>query len=224
MSQVSKLNKQQAEKYRDIQLKYKYNLLHLLPSMETPELSGVYLRSFYNSVKRYQVTLPSSINDPDTKFCGRCGAVRVPGFNLVIEQREQNEAIRDGNGGTSSISDSNSNNNNGNFVDSDAGKGTPQRDVLVYTCLHCNHKAYFPLDSPKRSSSSQVATGAANTGDNKKSETISYGDGKKRPKNSSKLRAKKRKLNTLSSILANKKKEREGSPLASLTLESLMKG
>ena len=222
MSQVSKLNKQQAEKYRDIQLKYKYNLLHLLPSMETPALSGVYLRSFYNSVKRYQVTLPSSINEPDAKFCGKCGAVRVAGFNLVVEQQEQNEVIKDGNRGNSSIKDSN--NNSGSPVDGDSSKGALQGDVLVYTCLHCNHKAYFPLSSLKSSNSSQVAISAVNTGDTKKCETISDGNDKKRPKNSSKLRAKKRKLNTLSSILANKKKEREGSPLASLTLESLMKG
>ncbi|AQZ15975.1 SNM1 (YDR478W) [Zygosaccharomyces parabailii] len=106
------MNKAQSERFRDTHLMYKYNLIHLLPSMEVPELSGLYLKSFYNGTKRYCLQLPQYITEPNSKFCGACGAVRVPSFNTqmaVVEEISENSA---------EIS-----------------------RALQYTCLHCNTEA-----------------------------------------------------------------------------------
>lgn len=106
------MNRAQSERFRDTHLMYKYNLIHLLPSMEVPELSGLYLKSFYNGTKRYCLQLPQYIIESNSKFCGTCGAVRVPNFNTqmaVVEEISEHsaETIR----------------------------------ALQYTCLHCNTEA-----------------------------------------------------------------------------------
>lgn len=106
------MNRVQSEKFRDVHLNHKYNLIHMLPSTEVPALSGFYLKSFYNGTKRYRLRLPESIVEPDNKFCGNCGAVRIPLFNTDMSITESNiensgESIR----------------------------------ALQYTCLHCKTQA-----------------------------------------------------------------------------------
>lgn len=105
------MNRSQSEKFRDVHLRHEYNLIHMLPSTEMPALSGFYLKSFYNGAKRYRLQLPEFITEPDSKFCGTCGAVRVPSFNTEIAMVEtgddEGERIR----------------------------------ALQYTCLHCSAQA-----------------------------------------------------------------------------------
>lgn len=106
------MNKSQAEKFRDVHLNHKYNLIHMLPSTEVPALSGFYLKSFYNGTKRYRLRLPESIVEPDSKFCGNCGAVRIPLFNTDMSITESN-----------------------NEATSESTR------TLQYTCLHCKNQA-----------------------------------------------------------------------------------
>ncbi|SMN22263.1 similar to Saccharomyces cerevisiae YDR478W SNM1 Subunit of RNase MRP, which cleaves pre-rRNA and has a role in cell cycle-regulated degradation of daughter cell-specific mRNAs [Maudiozyma saulgeensis] len=79
------MNRTQRERFRDRHLRQKYDLLHSLPTLQTPALAGLYLKSFYNATKRYDITLPSEITDADTKFCGNCGLVHIPMVNTDIE-------------------------------------------------------------------------------------------------------------------------------------------
>ncbi|EDO16018.1 hypothetical protein Kpol_495p16 [Vanderwaltozyma polyspora DSM 70294] len=55
------MNRDQFEKFRDRQIRKKYDLVHMVPHLGIPELSGVYLKNFYNSCKRYEVVLPTNI-------------------------------------------------------------------------------------------------------------------------------------------------------------------
>lgn len=77
------MNKDQKIKFRDRHLRYQYELLHFIPSITShPDtLSGLYLRKFYNSTKRYQLNLPPTLVDKCGKFCPQCGVVRVLGVN-----------------------------------------------------------------------------------------------------------------------------------------------
>lgn len=86
------MNRTEAEKFRDKQISQKYNLIHLLPTLNAPELSGLYLKSFLNATKRYQLQLPSLIEESDSKFCGSCGCVRIPKFNTEISIIEDSQA------------------------------------------------------------------------------------------------------------------------------------
>ncbi|KAG0665775.1 hypothetical protein C6P45_000415 [Maudiozyma exigua] len=78
------MNRIQREKFRDRNMRQKYDLLHIKSTLNTPALSGLYLKNFYNAAKRYDLTLPSEIVDSDLKFCGNCGVVHVPLYNTDI--------------------------------------------------------------------------------------------------------------------------------------------
>lgn len=93
------LNREQSEKFRDRHLREKYELLHMLPNVGAPALSGLYLKSFFNGSKRYQLTLPSSIIEDNNKFCGNCGVIRISTFNLSMKidqtkDKEDNSIIK----------------------------------------------------------------------------------------------------------------------------------
>lgn len=79
------MNREQKERFRDQHIGEKYNLVHLLPSLDIPELSGFYLKSFLNASKKYNLQLPDHIITPDSKFCGKCGCVKIPGNNLKMK-------------------------------------------------------------------------------------------------------------------------------------------
>ncbi|AQZ17601.1 SNM1 (YDR478W) [Zygosaccharomyces parabailii] len=123
------MNRAQSERFRDTHLMYKYNLIHLLPSMEVPELSGLYLKSFYNGTKRYCLQLPQYIIEPNSKFCGTCGTVRVPTFNTqmaVVEEISENSA--------------------------------ETFRALQYTCLHCNTEARLAPRKVEPNKSREIVT------------------------------------------------------------------
>lgn len=124
------------EKFKARHLEQKYNLIHLLPSIGVPELSGLYLKSFFNASKRYDLQLPPLVLEGDSKFCGCCGCVRVPNFNtkMRIEEVPGDEI------------------------------GESKR-TLVYSCMNCNHQASFLLsrssnkvNTDKKETSAFVAT------------------------------------------------------------------
>lgn len=132
------MNRDQQEKFRDRHLRQKYNLLHIVPTLNTPALSGLYLKSFYNGVKRYNLTLPSEITDPDRKFCGNCGSVHIPSVNTEIK-----------------------------VVKETVPEGEPV-EKIQYKCLRCNHEAKFELNKikskEKRSiESSKIVKGSKTT-------------------------------------------------------------
>lgn len=79
------MNRDQKTRFRDRQIRQKYDLLHMLPSIGVKELSGLYLKNFYNCTKRYQMKLPPYIKEPDQKFCGECGYIQVPTHSVRIE-------------------------------------------------------------------------------------------------------------------------------------------
>ncbi|CCF59471.1 hypothetical protein KAFR_0H00620 [Kazachstania africana CBS 2517] len=115
------LNKEQTERFRDRHIRQEYELLHLLPAVGIPELSGLYLKSFYNSTKKYRLTLPTSITDANSKFCGTCGVLFVPTFNLsmkVITPYDKDD------------------------------KAAPTS--LQYECLNCRKTSNFEIEVPKK--------------------------------------------------------------------------
>ncbi|QLL30821.1 hypothetical protein HG536_0A06360 [Torulaspora globosa] len=182
------MNRVEAQKFRDKQISQKYNLIHLLPTLNVPELSGLYLKSFLTATKRYQLQLPSLIGESEAKFCGSCGCVRIPQRNSRLSVIEEVEA------------------------------NVPSRK-LQYTCLHCKHAATFPLvELSKESVPDQEPTSEKFTATWPRREKVAG----KVEKNSSKIRAKKRKMNSLSSLLSKKNEEREKRSSSSLSLESFM--
>ncbi|QLQ78384.1 hypothetical protein HG537_0A06310 [Torulaspora globosa] len=180
------MNRLEADKFRDKQISQKYNLLHLLPTLNVPELSGLYLKSFFNATKRYQLQLPGLIAESEAKFCGSCGLVRIPQRNLRLSIIEEVEAK------------------------------VPSRK-LQYTCLHCKHVATFPLELSKEIEPDQDPTNEKFTATWPRREKVAGQVDKK----SSKLRAKRRKMNSLSNLLTKKHEERNRSS-SSLSLESFM--
>ncbi|CAB4256009.1 similar to Saccharomyces cerevisiae YDR478W SNM1 Subunit of RNase MRP, which cleaves pre-rRNA and has a role in cell cycle-regulated degradation of daughter cell-specific mRNAs [Maudiozyma barnettii] len=178
------MNRIQRERFRDRHLRQKYDLLHSLPTLQTPALAGLYLKSFYNATKRYDLTLPSEITDADVKFCGECGVVHVPMVNMDIVSTSDNE----------------------------------QEDSLSFKCRHCNHKVSFKSNKIESKINSPPPESLSNSPSPVIQNKISN--------STAKSRAKKRKQNSLNSLLANKKKEQKNgstSSLSSLTLESFMK-
>ncbi|GMM54969.1 Snm1 protein [Maudiozyma humilis] len=86
------MNRIQREKFRDRHLRQKYDLLHMMPTLKTPALSGMYLTNYYNGVKRYDLTLPKEITEANAKFCGKCGSVHVPLLNTQISITDSSAA------------------------------------------------------------------------------------------------------------------------------------
>lgn len=187
------MNREQAEKFRDKHLVQKYNLIHLLPTLDAPELSGLYLKSFLNATKRYRIQLPPVIGDASSKFCGSCGAVRIPRYNVEMSAIE----------------------------DSEASMARGPR-VLQYKCLNCQYVEKFPLEPSSQAQvkvqpreSEFVATWPKAKDSEKTTKKVEK-------KTSAKERAKKRKLNSLSNLLQKKNEEKRKQNSPSLSLESFM--
>lgn len=191
------MNKDQKIKFRDRHLQYQYDLLHQLPSItKTPnDLSGLYLKKFYNSTKKYQLCLPSQLTDSMGKFCSKCGVVRVPGINMSMKIV------------------SNQHNNNSSS------------SSLIYHCRLCSSETVSDiidiqlpsLNSGKALTSNNKKTLSIHTSNNNNKV--------KKNENKAKIRAKKRKMNTLSNLLLQKDKENKNKQKSNglLSLESFMK-
>ncbi|CCH61388.1 hypothetical protein TBLA_0E03340 [Henningerozyma blattae CBS 6284] len=78
------------QEFRDRHLNQKYDLIHFLPSLGIPQLSGFYFKNFLNASKRYHLQLSEIITTKDSKFCGSCGCVRIPNvnFDMLVENIE----------------------------------------------------------------------------------------------------------------------------------------
>ncbi|CCD26267.1 Snm1p NDAI_0H00930 [Naumovozyma dairenensis CBS 421] len=201
------MNRDQAEKFKDRHIRQKYDLLHLLPSMlptGNPALSGLYLKSFYNGVKRYKLQLPSSITNSNEKFCGSCGTVRIINRNLEMEMvvREKMQENDD---------------------------SSSQIKVLKYKCLNCNFENEFTVGNVSHRNK-EIANPKIPR-DNKDRSTVKLEakntnstNGGIQKKNTAKDRAKKRKMNSLSNLLSkkNQEKSKQKSTSLSLSLESFM--
>lgn len=189
------MNREQAEKFRDKQIVHKYNLIHMVPMIRTPELSGLYLKSFYNASKRYQLRLPPSIEDTDTKFCASCGCVRIPSYNVEMSTAERGDSM----------------------------PGESARE-LQYKCLHCNHVAKFPLGRLQENENitQKECSNPKFTATWPKKVRSEQDTTKVEKKNTAKERAKKRKMSSLSSLLSRKEEERKKKSSPSLSLDSFM--
>ncbi|KAK5778458.1 hypothetical protein RI543_004123 [Arxiozyma heterogenica] len=197
------MNKDQKIKFRNRHLQYQYDLLHQLPSIikTTNSLSGLYLKKFYNSTKKYQLNLPSSLTDSMGKFCPRCGVVRVPSINTSMKIKP------------------NQNNNPHSFSSSSS---------FIYCCLLCtNETAYDVIDTqlPSLRSTQTLTNNNNNNNDNKSMADIQNNKKVNKSENKAKIRAKKRKMNTLSNLLSQREKENKNKQKSNglLSLESFMK-
>ncbi|AGO12133.1 AaceriAEL228Wp [[Ashbya] aceris (nom. inval.)] len=178
------MNKLEKDNFMRIHLQHKYTLLHHLSSSDVTHLSGLYLKSFYNAVKRNRVVLPNNISAGDVKFCGSCGVVYVAGVNLQTQVQETTHE-----------------------------DGIIMKE-LVYKCLKCSHEKRFILSQtdPLVPKAPFVAKWPANE-ESKTGIT----------KSSGRERAKKRKKNMLSNLLAAKKQQESAKGKVSLRLEDFMK-
>ncbi|SCU78508.1 LAFA_0A06942g1_1 [Lachancea sp. 'fantastica'] len=185
------LNRSQREKFVATHIAHKYNLLHILPSIEQPQLAGLYLKSFYNGTKRNRLNLPDSITN-GTKFCESCGVVHIAGVNLEMQVVEKEVKA----------------------------SAKPER-TLEYKCLQCSTTKEFTLEAAERfredlrTTTSQPTIKGTSARNVEPHTTENASMVKKQ--SSGKERAKRRKMNSLSNML-NKKKEAEASKKRSLTL------
>lgn len=197
------MNKEQAGKYQERNLRQKYRLLHVLPTLNSRALSGLYYKNFHNSVKRYQITLPEQLRSG--KFCSHCGCVYVPNFNAKLQvttNTEQDDSKK---------------------LD-DEGMEEPKKCIKL-NCLNCEKSTLFEwkselvdpafeqdVNSKMNSTSSRKVSHAA-----KKPQKGKISGGKDR--------SKKRKLNSLTNLLSKRKQEKkmEKKKSSSLSLESFMK-
>lgn len=72
-------------------MSHKYNLIHHIQRIAEPELSGLYVKNFFNCSKRYRLILPEVMTRNNIKFCGSCGCIRVPGYNLIMDLIREKE-------------------------------------------------------------------------------------------------------------------------------------
>ncbi|CAR23143.1 Snm1p [Lachancea thermotolerans CBS 6340] len=177
------LNRQQREKFMASHICHKYNLLHVLPGIGQSQLSGLYLKSFYNGVKRNQLQLPEPLVN-GSKFCDSCGVVYIAGVNLDMKVQE---AENDGVGAKS----------------------------LVYTCRNCGKHKHFQISVKIREPTPKPAEAFVAKWPAKKDES-------KVKKLTGKERAKKRKLDSLSSMLSRKREEEESKKKLSLSLDDFL--
>ncbi|CDO91847.1 unnamed protein product [Kluyveromyces dobzhanskii CBS 2104] len=169
-------------------------MIHHVQRLGEPQLSGLYLKSFYNTSKRYRLPLPDDIRGDNTKFCGNCGCVRVAGYNLTMSFYTETE---------------------------DEGMVIQK---LKYTCHHCQEDHVFEVDKTenKAASSSREASPKVEIQWPKRSSLEDVEKVKKNI--TAKERAKKRKQSTLSNLLASKKgKEESKKNTVSLSLMDFMK-
>lgn len=187
------LNKQQREKFLTSHMNYKYNLLHILPSISQPQLSGVYFKSFCNASKRNQVTLPEQIIADSVKFCGSCGIVFISGVNMRMRLVEECD-------------------DNGKIL-----------RTLQYTCINCSHVKNLFFDQKDTSCSEKSKEHFVATWPVPKPNSSDTENNGKVKKNAAKERAKKRKMNTLTNILSKKRETEQKKNKLSLSLEDLLK-
>ncbi|CEP61287.1 Snm1p LALA0_S02e10990g [Lachancea lanzarotensis] len=184
------LNRSQREKFVATHITHKYNLLHILPGIEQTQLAGLYLKSFYNGVKRNQLCLPESITN-GTKFCEQCGVVHIAGVNLEMQvvKRETKTSGKSGR-------------------------------TLQYKCTQCSAIKEFVFEAAEVSrdelqkSTKELVSEGTSAG---KIKPLMENESKVKKQSSAKNRAKKRKMNSLSNML-NKKKEADASKKRSLSL------
>ncbi|AMD22529.1 HHL241Wp [Eremothecium sinecaudum] len=91
------MNKNQKDKFKERHISHKYNTLHTIPRVGIPQISGLYLKSFYNALKRNRIALPTSILENDRKFCSSCGCIQICGYNLeakVVESKTAGSITR----------------------------------------------------------------------------------------------------------------------------------
>lgn len=198
------MNKDQKIKFRDRHLQYQYDLLHQLPSIikTTNNLSGLYLKRFYNSTKKYQLNLPSPLTDSMGKFCPKCGVVRVPCINtsMKIQPNQNNPPKSSSSSSTSS---------------------------LIYYCLLCSNETACEVIDTQLPSLDNIHPSAKNNNTNNNKTTTVIQNIKKvnKSENKAKIRAKKRKMNTLANLLSQKDRENKNKQKSNglLSLESFMK-
>ncbi|EJS42174.1 snm1p [Saccharomyces arboricola H-6] len=191
------MNKDQAAKYQELNLRQKYNMLHVLPALRSKALSGLYYKNFHNSVKRYQINLPEQLIDG--KFCSHCGCVYVPTFNAALEVVTGTEQDVLGDDGTQS-----------------------SKKCIKISCLNCKEPTLFKWKSKLLvpTIEREVELGASSS---KASDAVEKPP--KAKISSGKDRFKKRKSNSLSNLLTkrNQEKKMEKKKSSSLSLESFMK-
>ncbi|CAI4056582.1 hypothetical protein N7582_000652 [Saccharomyces uvarum] len=201
------MNRDQTVKYQERNLRQKYNMLHALPTLKSKALSGLYYRNFHNSVKRYQVVLPEQLISG--KFCPHCGCVYVPNFNATLQAT------------TSTEQDDSAKLNNEDIQ-------TLKRCIEV-RCLNCKMCEKFDWktelgEQATKGEPKPIADGISA----RKVPQATEKQQKLNTKNKSssgKDRSKKRKLNSLTSLLSkkNQEKNQKKNMSSSLSLESFMK-
>ncbi|CAI4059432.1 Snm1p SKDI_04G6800 [Saccharomyces kudriavzevii IFO 1802] len=197
------MNKDQAEKYRERNLRHKYNILHVLPTLKSKALSGLYYKNFHNSVKRYQITLPEQLMNG--KFCSHCGCVYVPNFNSMLQVTTGTEQ-------------------NG-VVELNVERAQAPEKCISVSCLNCKSSTLFDWKSElvEPVVERDVKFAADSAGNRNVSHIV---DKAPRAKISSgKDRSKKRKSNSLTNLLSkrNQEKRLEKKRNSSLSLDSFMK-
>ncbi|QHS72656.1 Snm1p [Saccharomyces paradoxus] len=198
------MNKEQAGKYQERSLRQKYNLLHVLPTLNSRALSGLYYKNFHNSVKRYQITLPEQLRSG--KFCSHCGCVYVPHFNAKLqvttnaEQDDDSEKL------------------------DDEGMKEPKICIKL-NCLNCEKSTLFEWKSELVDPAfEQDANSMINSTSSRKT-SYAVKKPQKGKISGGKDRSKKRKLNSLTNLLSKKNQEKklEKKKSSSMSLESFMK-
>ncbi|EWG96741.1 Snm1p [Saccharomyces cerevisiae R103] len=197
------MNKDQAEKYQERSLRQKYNLLHVLPTLNSRALSGLYYKNFHNSVKRYQIVLPEQLKSG--KFCSHCGCVYVPNFNASLQLTTNTEQ------------------GDSDELGGESMEG-PKKCIQV-NCLNCEKSKLFEWKSelvvPTFGQDVSPMINSTSSG------KVSYAVKKPQKSKTStgKERSKKRKLNSLTNLLSkrNQEKKMEKKKSSSLSLESFMK-
>ncbi|SCU77526.1 LAME_0A01398g1_1 [Lachancea meyersii CBS 8951] len=189
------LNRTQREKFVSTHISHKYNLLHILPGIEQTQLAGLYLKSFYNGVKRNRLHLPEPLIN-GTKFCEKCGLVHIAGVNLEME-----------------------------IVEKSAENNENKSRILQYRCKSCGEVKEFQCENSKsaereaqNATSGFVAKWPSAT--DAASHTTTNSKVKKLP--SAKERAKKRKMSSLLSMLNKKKEANSTKKSLSLSLEDFL--
>lgn len=189
------MSKRDRDKFMDRTMAHKYNMIHHVQRLGAPQLSGLYLKNFYNSAKRYRLPLPEPIGEDNVNFCGTCGCTRIIGYNLTMdllrEKQEDGAIVR----------------------------------KLQYICKHCDSEHIFELDRTEPINKSQSKESSPKVPiEWPHRDTTSKEEGKIKKNTTAKERAKKRKQSTLSNLLAIKKEKEEAKKnKVSLSLMDFMK-
>lgn len=172
------------------------HLLNLSHTVPLNPLNRIYKDTFDNFTREKCISLP--INYIEETFCGKCGQVFIPGITMSIRIKYPKKK----------------------------GSTNQRNRILRHSCLGCNHKSDHVLPML---SSHIAASPSPNVDITPKVKSDNTGGFKatwpKRETMKSKERLKKRKQNSLSNLLALKKKEKENESkqVNSLNLMEFMK-